>query len=183
MRDPRLLGLQVADADPLLPAEVAPPGVRGAGAQVAREAVARIEDVVVVDEEAAGLAVVRPDVHEVAVRVEDLDAAVAPVGDVDPPARINLDVVGVAEAGGLAALRPDATTHGADERPVGGHPDDAVVAPAVPVRYPDVAAWSYCDARRPVEVRLVVAVHARLADAHDDVALAGELEDLVAHAH
>ena len=180
---PRLLGLEVADADALLPSEVAAPWVRRPGAQVARQPIARVHDVVAVDEEAAGLAVVGPDVKQVPVLVEDLDAAVAAVGHVHAPPRVDLDVVGIAEAARFAALRSDAAPDGEHEASVARELHDAVVAAPVAVRHPDVPFGGDRDPRGAVEVGLVVPVHPRFPDPHHHFALPGQLEDLVAHAH
>ena len=182
MGHPRLLRPQVADADALLPAEVAAPVVGRAGADHAGQAVARVEDVVAVDEQTARLAVVGPDVQQVAAGIEHLDAAVAAVGDVDAPPRVHLDVVRIAEAGRLLALRADPAADRQQERAVGGELDDPVVAAAVPVRHPDVAAGSDHHAGRPVEVVLVVAPDAGLAQTHHHFAPLVELQHLVADA-
>ena len=57
----------------------------------------------------------------------------------------------------------------------------------LPPRWPSAIQMSPSGAiatpGRAVEVRLVVAVHARLADPHHHVTLARELDDLVPHAH
>ena len=91
--------------------------------------------------------------------------------------------MGIAETAGFAALGTDPAADRADEGAVAGHPDDSVVAAPVAVRDPDVAVRGDRHTGRAIEVRVVVAVHARLAEAHDHLALAGKLEDLVPHAH
>ena len=118
VHNPGLLLFQVADTNPFFPPKVAPPGGRGAGSWCARKAVGCVEDVVTVDEEPAWFTVLRSDVEEIAVRVEDLDPAVAAVGDVDSAPGVELDVVRITESTRLSALCTDTTTHFEYERSV-----------------------------------------------------------------
>ena len=112
MGDPGLFALQIPDPDTPLPSEIAPPRVWRTSAYGARQAVAHIEDVIAVDEEATRLAVVRPDMQERPFLVEHLDPAVPTVGDEDATLRIHLDVVRITEACRLLAFGADATPNG-----------------------------------------------------------------------
>ena len=173
MRDPSLLGFQVADADALLPPEVAPPWVRGAGTEITGQAVTSVQDVVAVDEQAARLAVLGPDVKEVAVGVEDLNPTVASGCDEYAAPGVDLDVVGITESRGLPALGADTTPYGLDEGAVARELDDAVVPAPVPIRDPDISVGCDRDPRRSVEVALVVSRDCRLPQPHHHLSLPG----------
>ena len=79
-------------------------GVRGASSQGAGQTIGSIEDVVTVNEESAWFPVLGPDVEEAAIRVKDLDPAVATVGDVDAVPGVELEVVWIAESTWFSAL-------------------------------------------------------------------------------
>ena len=74
---PHLAGARAADAQALAPARVV---------VVVRLRVDRVERVVAIDVEAADAAELIPGVEVLAVLVEDLDAAVAAIGDEQPAA-------------------------------------------------------------------------------------------------
>src|SRR5215471_15690925 len=95
-RDPAVLG--AADADAVLEA--------GIGFLV-RLIVRHVDDVVLVDRDIARPAELLPFGDELSVRIEDLDTAVAAVGDENPPLGIHGDAVQLVElALPLAVLAP-----------------------------------------------------------------------------
>src|SRR5262249_59949419 len=97
--------LRAADADAALPA-----GIRLA----VRLRVRDVEDVTLVDVDAAGPSELLPLLEELAVLVEDLDAVVRAVGHEQPPLRIQGQAVRSVELARAGAL----LAPGLDERPV-----------------------------------------------------------------
>ena len=109
--------------------------------------------------------------EEFAGGVEDLDALVLAVGDVDVAFRVEADGVGQVElalAGPLAAPGEEKLAG-----PVELH--DAGVA--VAVGDVDVAVWGEGDVGRLVEVALVLAGHVLFAEGHQHLAVGAELND------
>src|SRR5882757_8547506 len=107
-----------------------------------------IDGVVLVDEDAARPAELRPLVDEVAVLVEDLDAVVAAVAEKQPSLRIHRERMRTVHlAGACALLAP-----GLDEGAVFGKlHDPRVGVAAVSVGDEDIAIWCDQDRGRRVE--------------------------------
>ncbi len=144
-----------------------------------RLVVGDVQDIVAVDEKAARAAELLPFFEEVAVLVEDLDAAVGAVADEQPSFGIHGEGVGLVEfAGGGAFLPP-----GLDERPVLREFHDARIGiAAVPVGDENVAVRRGDDIRGPVEGVGAVPGDPGLAQGEQHLALGAELDDLVAFA-
>ena len=110
-----------------------------------------------------------------AVLVEDLNAVVRAIGDVDAAAAVGRDAVRPAELAGTVAARAPRR----HERAVLVELRDARVAEAVGDQ--QAAVRQPGDVLRPAEVRLVVAGDVGFAERpHQLLAVVGELVDLVA---
>src|SRR5262249_22273507 len=110
---------------------------------------------------------------EVSVRVEDLDATVDAVADIDPSARIERNGMRCIElALPLAVLAP-----GLEQSAVLGILHDAIVGSgAMAVGDVNVAVGRNCDIGGAAQIALVVARHSRLADRHQHLSVRAELD-------
>ena len=163
-------GFGVPDPDPLLP-----PGV----VHEVRLGVGHVNLILVIEEDSARRAELRPDGQELAVLVEELDAIVRPIGDEHAASPIDRDCVERAElAGCVPGLSP-----GLDELPVLRVLHDAVVAvDLVPVGDEDISVRSDGHGAGRREVILIVPRHACFPEGHQQLAVRAELEDLMAGA-
>src|SRR5262249_1646910 len=160
--------LDAANADALLEARI---GARG------RLGIGDVDHVVLVDENVARPPELLPFGNELAVRLENLNAVVGAVGDVDASHRIESDTVRRVEfARPLAVLAPRG-----DECPVLGELDDAVVGPfALPIDDIDFAARRDHDRATRTQIAGSVAGHSRLAQNHQHLAVGSKLDDISA---
>src|SRR5215468_10961171 len=158
--------LDAADADALLEARIVARGRLGIGG---------VDHVILVDGNVARPPELFPFGNKLAVRLENLNAVVGAVGDVDAPHRIESDAVRRVEfARTLAVLAPRG-----DECPVLGELDDAVVGPgAVPVRDIDVAVGRDHDRATGSQIAGTVAGHSRLAQNHQHLAVGSKLDEI-----
>src|ERR1700704_3631804 len=136
-----------------------------------------IEEVVLVDEEAARAAELLPFRHKRTVRVEDFDTVVGSIGDVDAARRIDRHrMVDPELPGAGAALSPRR-----DELAVGRELDDPRVGVAtMAVAYDDVTVAGNRDIGRGVEHIGAHTGDPGFAERQRDLALRTELDDHVA---
>src|SRR6266436_1951161 len=160
--------LGTADPDALLEARVG---------LVGRLRVGDVDSVVLVDPDAARPAELLPLGKELAILVEDLEAAIGAVGDEQAPGRIESEPVRHVEfARSLAFLAPRL-----DELAVAGEFDDAGVGlVAVPVGDENIAVRGDNHVGGRVEMGSIVAGLARRAKCHEHLAVRRELHDRVA---
>src|SRR5262245_3085396 len=160
--------LDAADADALLEARIVARG---------RLRIGDVDHVVLVDGNVARPPELLPLSNELAVRLENLNAVVGAVGDVDASRRIERDAVRRLEfARPLAVLAPRG-----DECPVLGELDDAVVGPlAVPIDDIDFAIGRDHDRAARAQITGTVAGHSRLAQNHQHLAVGSKLDEISA---
>src|SRR5262249_44305643 len=155
-----------ANADALLEARIVARG---------RLRIGDVDHVVLVDGNVARPPELFPFGNELAVRLENLNAIVGAVGDVDSPHRIEGDAVRRVEfARSLAVLAPRG-----DELSVLGELDDAVISSvAVPVGDVDFAVGrDHVPATRS-QIAETVAWHSRLAQNHQCLAVGSKLDEI-----
>src|SRR5262249_55507596 len=158
--------LDAADADAWLEARIVARG---------RLRIGDVDHVVLVDGNVARPPELLPFGNELAVRLENLNAVVGAVGDVDASRRIERDAVRRLEfARPLAALAPRG-----DECPVLGELDDTIVgALAVPIGDIDVAVGRDHDRAARAQIAGSVAGHSRLAQNHQHLAVGSKLDEI-----
>ena len=140
------------------------------------ESRAHIDGVVLAHEHGARLAELLPRGDEVAVLIEDLDALVLAIGDIDAVLRAaEEDVVRFVEIAGRGASFSPAL----DEFSILRKFQHA----AVVVRIGQVAVGHEDIAGRPIERIRTVSGHALSAERHQHLAVGGELQHLLTHHH
>src|SRR5258708_3375377 len=120
-----------------------------------------------------------PGGDEIAVLIENLDATVATVGNIDTPERAaDENVVRIIEiAGSRSFMAP-----GLDEPAVPGKPDDTAVVRLVrrmAIGDKNIAIGRHRDTGRTIESIRAAAADAHLAKHHQDLAVLVELEDFL----
>src|SRR5262249_16038329 len=157
-----------ANADALLEARIVARG---------RLRIGDIDHVVLVDGNVARPPELLPFGNELADGLENLNAIVGAVGDIDAPHRIEGDAVWRIEfARSLAVLAPRG-----DELSVLGELDDAVIGPgAVPIGEVDFAVGRDHDRASASQIAGAVAGHSRLAQNHQFLAVGSKLDEISA---
>src|SRR5262245_65989614 len=125
----------------------------------------------------AGSAELLPVGDEFAIRLQDLDAIVATVGNVDPSRTIKSDAMRRVEfACRLAMLSPRY-----DERSILSELHDAVIgAGAMSIDDIDVSVGRHHDGADSAQIARAVAGHARLAQNHQKMVVWAELNQVIA---
>src|SRR5262249_3715242 len=155
-----------ANADALLEARIVARG---------RLRIGDVDHVVLVDGNVARPSELLPFGNELAIGLENLNAIVGAVGDVDSPHRIEGDAVRRVEfAWSLAVFAPRG-----DELSVFGELDDAVIGPvAVPVGEVDFAVARDYDRATRSQIAGTVAGHSRFAQNHQYLAVGSKLDEI-----
>src|SRR5262249_86454 len=160
--------LDAADADASLETRIVARG---------RFRIAALDHVVLVDGHVARPPELLPFGNEFAVRLENLDAVVGAIGDIDAPHRIEGDAVRRIEfAQPLAVLAPRG-----DELPVLREFDDAVIGPgAVPIGDIDFAVGRDDDSATRSQMAGTLAGHSRLVQNPQYLTVGGKLDKISA---
>ena len=139
-----------------------------------------VQDIVLVDPDAARASELRPLIQKAPFLIEDLDPAISPVGDEDPSLRVHRQSM---RADDLARLRALLRAPGLDELPVLRQLHDAVAVRRprprrVAIGDEDLAAEVDDNVGRSDEGIGAGDADSGLAERHEQLAVAGELEDL-----